>query len=192
MTLENVEIHCKNGRYCIHNDALGKSQYFGAIQKYINVKCYKYVSETDTTTTLGESHLYGTPHTLGFGLDKNMRHIYKDCLFMNYETDGYAFYGHDRIFTSENINNECGNITIDNCIMKSEGTNAVYFQVLTASSDYQIRTDLNNCYISGAVLISGTSPNSFDLTFLNCGNVNVNNTIASNPYEIKAYNTILS
>lgn len=188
--IENVEAHCKNGRYCIHNDTLGKNTFFGADQRFINVRCYKYANDTDPVS--GDD--YGMSQTTGFGIDRAQHHYYKDCTFVNY-TNGRAFYGHSRTatVTSENENPD---ITLDNCIIAADenAPMAVKFGNSNTSGYLHIRTMINNCYISGLVASiietgSGNCVNGFDISFLNCGNVTIQITDPNNQYEPKAYNT---
>lgn len=110
-TIENVEVYCKNGRYALHNDGLGKKKFFGARQKYINCKFYKYINDKD-----GNNVSYGYTHTVGFGIDRGQNHLYSNCTFMNYQ-DGHSFYGHSRLTTIAN-NNQSPNITLLNCVIE--------------------------------------------------------------------------
>lgn len=187
MTLENVEIHCKNGRYCIHNDALGKPEYTGAIQKYINVKCYKYNNETDE-----QNRQYGTPHTTGFGIDRSMTHEYINCEFYNESetTWANAFYGHDRnivggVTLSKSTSSE---IILSDCIIKTLGHTPVRFVSGYTNNTMQIRVKLSNTYLSGQIKLEGVGKrNSFDLTLLNSGNPTIDIDDASNPFLPKIY-----
>lgn len=191
--IENVEAHCKNGRYCIHNDTLGKNTYYGAVQKFINVRCYKYSNDTDPIS--GDD--YGMSQTTGFGIDRSQHHVYRDCYFEN-QTNGRAFYGHSRTAT---VTSEAENpdITLDNCVIiaNENAPMAVKFGNSGSSGYLNIRTMFNNCYISGKVSSilesgSGNCVNGFNVSFLNCGTVTMEITDPSNPYEPKAFNTDLT
>ena len=187
-TIENIQVHCKNGRYCLHNDAIGKSTYFGAIQKFINLRCYKDTPDVDPDS--GES--YGTGQTTGFGIDRSQRHVYKDCLFIN-NGAGRAFYGHSRPSTISNTW-QSPDITLDNCVFKtSDASNmAVKFGNGTSSDYVKIRTMFNSCAFIGKVSLiresgTGNCVNDFDVQFLNCGDVTMEITDPSNRYEPQAY-----
>ena len=191
-TIENVEVHCKNGRYCLHNDALGKSEYTGAVQKYINVRFYKYVNDTDpdSGTELGYRP------TTGFGIDRAMHHVYENCLFVNESSQARSrsFYGHSRTVSSES---ESSDITLNNCVMLTNGSECVKFGNVSQNRNIHIRVLFNNCYIQGLVRSSlegsnNNCANAFDVQYLNCGNVNMEIKDTDNPFPPKAYNTTLT
>lgn len=184
MTLENVEIYCKNGRYCIHNDALGKGEYSGAIQRYINVKCYKYICEFD-----GNNERLGTTHTLGFGIDREMHHEYINCEFYD-EDSGNAFYGHDRNVANADYITEVqsSDIVLRDCVFVAAGTNAVRFVSGYESGDLHIRVKMAGCYMNKQILLDSTGKrNSFDLTVLNSGSPTIVVGDLDNEYPPKVY-----
>lgn len=193
MTLENVEIHCKNGRYCIHNDSMGKLQYIGAVQHYKNVKCFKYPNETQDNV-----NYYGFTPATGFGIDRAMHHIYDDCIFVNYSS-GYAFYGHGRNATggSALTENQSSEITINNCAMETIGTTGIKFGN-GDNDNVHIRVLLNNCAVEKPIRLINEATaaqakrNEFDLTMLNCGNVSIEVEDQNNPYPPKAYRTTVT
>lgn len=193
-TIENIELHCKNGRYCLHNDTIGLPPFANLTQHFINVKCYKYIGDEDSTTTPGETHVYGTRHTVGFGQGRGINQIYDNCEFYN-EWNGRAFYGHANIqYNQVNIVAiTSGSITLNNCIIKSANSTTIKLGN-TGSLTRDIKTKFNNCYISGAVLVEdedggGDIPNSFDITFNNCGSVALTISYTGNVYTPKFYNT---
>lgn len=190
-TIENVEVYCKNGRYCLHNDGLGKPEFTGATQQYINCRFYKYANDVETGSGLS----YGFLPTTGFGIDRDMHHVYENCTFVNYANER-AFYGHSRAST---LSSEAQNadITLENCVIDSEGTPCVKFGN-SSSRLVHIRVMFNSCYISGLVRsqaessASADTSNGFDVQFLNCGNVSMKINDPDNPYPPKAYNTNLT
>jgi hypothetical protein len=190
-TIENIELHCKNGRYALHNDGLGKSQFRGSVQRYVNVRCYKYPNDTDASDVA-----YGFNHTTGFGIDRAMHHVYENCTFFNTGT-GRAFYGHSRssVITTEQSSPD---ITLANCVIESTGTTSVKFGNSSSDRNIHIRTMFNNCSINGTVLSglegseSSACANGFDVQFLNCGNVTMKINDEDNVYDPKAYNTNLT
>ena len=246
--IENVEVYCKNGRYALHNDGLGKPQFYGAIQKYINCKFYKYINDKDSG-----NNAYGYTHTTGFGIDRGQSHEYLNCKFVNYQ-DGHSFYGHNRLSTIAD-NNQSPNISLINCIIDrlqllecitaivtpaswdgSKWTNAIpsmsvsekeiYAKLASATNfssantydvgdcifgtnsepvvkfgnastnvpNLQIRTDFDSDYINGLIHSraesgSETCKNTFDITFLNSGNVRIKISDSDNDFPVKSYNT---
>ena len=194
MTLENVEIHCKNGRYCIHNDTIGLAPYAGAVQKFINVKCYKYIGDSDSTTTPGETHIYGTSHCIGYGITRSQQMIFENCLFNNEWDIGRGFYGHTNVKWNGNdiVALWSGEIILKDCIVNTAGNNSVYLQN-SGTEQRRIRTKFCNCYISGNVLSVGDGvKNQYDITFLNCGDVRLHYDDSSNPFPPAAYRTTIT
>lgn len=187
-TLENIEVYCKNGRYCIHNDSLGKTRYRGAIQRYINVRCYKYTNDYDETDS---SKMLGFTHTTGFGIDARQRHEYINCEFYN-ESTGRAFYGHTRGgYTSEN---DSPDITLTDCIIETAGNVGVKLGC-SKSDAIHVRTKFSGCYFNKPIQVLKESstetdvPNNFDITMLDCGDVSVTIEDPDNPYPLELYRT---
>lgn len=184
MTLENVEIHCKNGRYCIHDDPLGKPEYTNAIKRYINVKCYKYANDNG----------YGFNPVIGFGIDTQMSYEFDNCYFKNYINER-AFYMHSRT-NSIAPRYGGGNIKVNNSILDC-GTAAMcvkFGNVGGMNSNFKIAVGFYNCFIGGAIHLINESasqstplPNVYDLTLLNCGNPTIVVADTDNPYPPKVY-----
>lgn len=194
MTLENIELHCKNGRYCIHNDTLGYAAYAGAVWKFINVKCYKYINDTNNGVS------YGFSSALGFGMGRSMFHYYENCEFHNENTNsyGWAFYGHTnsvyRIGSEQNTipESQSGEIVLNNCVLDT--AEDVCIKLGNSSTiRRKIKTKFNNCYISGSIRVvdedggGGTKPNNFDLTLCDCNDVDIFIAESLNPYQPKFY-----
>ena len=185
--IENVEVHCKNGRYCLHNDALGKSGYNGAIQVFKDVKFYMYPSDTK------DGHYLSFTQTTGFGIDREMHHIYENCEFHN-TVGGRAFYGHTRgtvggVTLTKPMSS---NITLTNCIFDTTGDNAVVLGN-SDNSNIRIRVKFSSCYFNKRIYIkdesgdTGSYQNQYDLTLLNCNNPTIIILDSNNPYEPKIY-----
>ena len=193
VTIENLEIHCKNGRYCIHNDSYRAPDIAGVRQKYKNIRCYKYESEQDD-----QNRYFGTNHVIGFGVTRSMHQEYENCTFKNY-WNGRAFYGHtNSAFNNSTAINEAmsGNMEVNNCIFDTAGTTCVKLGN-TGETQKHVPIFFSNCYFSGQVDAvnegSGdTLPNAFDLTFLNCGDVSLHIEDTGNLYPPKAYRTNLT
>ena len=191
MTLENVEIHCKNGRYCIHNDAKGMIEYSGAVQTFKNVICYKYPNDRDSSNVS-----YGFTHTTGFGIDRAQHHVYENCIFHN-TASGRSLYGHTRYFSTLTNENRNSNITVTNCVMETNGNDSVFLGNV-AGSYLHVRVFFAGCYLSGKLRLVDSSstgtpkPNAFDVTMLDCGDVTAEILDPGNPYPIQAYRTNLT
>lgn len=191
-TIENVEVYCKNGRYCLHNDALGKAQFTGAVQRYINCRFYKYGNDTDAVS----GSTYGFLATTGFGVDNSMRHVYENCVFVNY-ANNRAFYGHSRtgVISYEKNNSD---ITLTNCVFVSGGSPCIKLGNASSNRQIHIRTMFNGCSIQGLIRsgLEGSETsncaNGFDIQFLNCGNVTLQINDPDNEYPPQAYNTQLT
>jgi lysophospholipase L1-like esterase len=183
MTLENVEIHCKNGRYCIHDDVLGNGEFTNAIKKYINVRCYKYANDEG----------FGFKPTTGFGVDRNMRYEFHNCIFKN-EAYYPAFYMHDRkTVANVNLTEKMGsNVVATNCVMDTNGTISVKFGNSTSAA--RIRADFNSCWFSGKINIKNESsddeticPNSWDVKLCLCNAVEIDIADPDNLYPPSVY-----
>ena len=191
-TIENVEVYCKNGRYCLHNDGLGKTEFTGAVQKYINCRFYKYPNDTEESSGL----TYGFLPTTGFGIDRAMHHVYENCVFVNYASER-AFYGHSRA-AAVSGEKQSSDITLVNCVIDTDADRCIKFGNSASNRNIHIRTMFNGCYISGNVVSQREASggldcaNGFDMQFLNCGDVSVNINDPDNPYPPKSYNTNLT
>ena len=177
--IENIEVYCKNGRYCLHNDGLTNVKFIGAIQKFINCKFYKQANDDGL----------GLAPCTGFGISARMQHIYEDCEFYNEITGAVAFYGHSRKTVGNwDINAiNSGNITMKNCIFISDYTYSIRVDN-DQTNTLQIKTKLENCYLSGHFRINESSgySNGFDVTLLKCGNATVTGNQGN--YPAKIYN----
>lgn len=181
--IENIEIHCKNGRYCIHDDPLGKGGYMGARKIYKNVRCYKYNNDTG----------YGFGSAVGFGLDPNMFYEFDDCYFEHVGNDT-VFYVHSRgtaDFPTDITTSPV--IAVNHCIMKTAGYGFRLGNV-NDQSQQQIKVLFAGCYIGGSGRICdeassmlGNNPNCFDVTLLRCNAVPVNVISTVNPYPVQTY-----
>lgn len=185
--IENVEIHCKNGRFCVNDDFLEEPRNRNAIKKYINVRCYKY--ENDCF----EGDYLGCDQTVGFGIDKGMKLEFINCYFRNNIDREYcaAFYMHDR-----NLSNNCclindtdPRVLIKNCAIESVGKTACLFR--NSSNDLlKIDTEFNNCAINGYILSSNETDramesicNSYSYKFYNCGKIDLRILCKDNKYK---------
>ena len=190
LIIENVTITCKNGRYCIHDDTLGKSEYFGSQKVYKNVRCYKKQNDIG----------YGYESTIGFGYDARCSYIFENCSFYN-EMGKTAFYGHTRASdaggTEYGVDNS-PKIMINNCIIDAGAkTNVAVGLRNTQNATQHIYTSINNSYIRGWVYLrdegtaTGNNDNAYDVTLLNCTKVRVQDLYGeNNDYPVKELNPI--
>lgn len=179
-TIENIEVYCKNGRYCLHNDGLGYGQFVGAVQKYINCRFIKYADEED-----GSGNQYGKAHTIGFGIDARMRHEYINCEFIN-EGAGSAFYGHTRA-ASDGVTTpeiDSPNIIVRDSIIKSVVAQCARLDNASNSITLHVRTKFANTYFSGYIGIR-VEPNAYDVTLLYCNNPEI--VKAGSDYPVTVY-----
>lgn len=182
MTLENVEIHVTNGRYCIHDDTLGKAEYRGAIKKYINVRCYKYANDAG----------YGFAPVIGFGLDTRDNYNFENCLFKHLAGNA-AFYVHNRAVVL-NARRNSPTVTVKNCIMDTTGGSGVRLGNVSGNPSLRIRIMFIGCHIGGYFRVGdendisqGNNPNTFDITLLRCNDVNIQIASDTNPYPPTVY-----
>ena len=189
MTLENVEIHCKNGRYCIHDEPLQDSKYTGAIKKYVGVKCFKYDPDNSA---------FGTNHCFGGGIGSQMSYLFDNCIFDNKISTGTprTLYFHDR----KTVGGVAlpikysSKIVVNNSIIKSaDGVYAVFLGNIGGTA-LHISVDINNTYVGGAIVsadegspTSGNNPNSFDIRVLFSKYANVVVRDANNTYQPQIY-----
>ena len=166
MTLENVSIFCKNGRYCIHDDPLGDPTYNGARKIFKNVRCLKYTNDTGL----------GFRPTIGFGMSKEMYYEFDNCQFDTQYADGFNFYMHNRGTAGGETINAYGSpkLVVNNCVMTGSSI-GVKFGNVNNSSSQRIYCFFENCHIDGDILVSdegnsstGTYDNTFDIKLLQC------------------------
>ena len=167
-TIENVEIYCKNGRYCIHDDALQDPAYIGARKKYINVRAIKYVADDAN---------FGTPHNFGCGVAQEMYFEFDNCYFETQSTFAGArtLYFHNRAVVGDVTLTETksSNIVVKNSIMKSASQNLAVFFGNIGATGLNIRVDIDSCYIDGNIVsadesnyLTGNNENSFNIRTL--------------------------
>ena len=71
-TIDNIEIRCKNGRYCIHDETGSDDRFTGAIKRFKNLKCIHLASD-DSVASMHQC--------VGGGLHKSMFIEYENCYF---------------------------------------------------------------------------------------------------------------
>ena len=170
-TIENVEVHCKNGRYCLHNDGGNLGQFIGAVQKYINVKFYKY-----TNDAYDANNNFGFLQTIGYGLSARMQHIYEGCEFWNENNNSNPFYGHTRTHSGSVELQEADSamIVLRNCILRGEYGNTMRLDN-TANDSLHVHMNIESCYLEHNIKVNENDhQNAYDITILNCNDFSVN------------------
>lgn len=189
-TIENITVQCKNGRYAIHDESLGKSKYIGAIKKYRNVIVKKLLNDIG----------YGFGAAFGCGFD-TQEFEFDGCEFYN-ENDSAPLYMHNRnAYESGTVidKTNSGSVSVKNCLIEAETASrtAVLLGNVGSTTDQDIRMLFSNCHITGRVKAgdegssnTGNNPNSFDMTFVNCNSQNVSIPYAGNLYPYREFNVI--
>lgn len=186
MTLENVEIYCKNGRYCIHDDPLQEKEYTGSVKKYVNVKAVKGANDTLNGTLLGFRHCFGC------GVPSENSYEFNNCYFETEDSNAATrtLYFHDRKIVGEQTLTEknSSRIVVNNSVCKSASNGlAVFFGNIGAALN--IRVNINSCHIIGDIRAAdegdyrtGTKTNSFNISVLRTTFDSIVVTDASNPH----------
>ena len=191
--IENITIHAKNCRYCVHGDPLTYEAFNKSTYKFKNVKFIKEHGEYNS----GGQYL-GTPACTGFGFNPYIKYEFENCVFLNKDTGG-TLYGHNRngVGGSNTIYNS-PYIKCSNCAMikDASASECIWLDVMTSGGpDQQIITDFLDCSINGSILVSdnhnhgGTHPNVYDITMIGCSSVSVDISDAANTYIPKVYTT---
>lgn len=180
--IENITIHCKYGRYCIHDDSHNAADDQGVNHTYKNVKCIYEYSEDG----------YGFNNTIGFGFSQKNTYLFEDCYFENRTTgSNAAFYGHGASGTALNAD-ESPSVTVKNCIIIGGSNNkrVVRLQSLN-KSDLRTRALFEDCYIDGGIYLTlyyDDAVQAFDVTLLKSGNpTQTIDQPENNPYPINIY-----
>ena len=183
VTIENIEIHAKNCRYCIHDDFQQDSVFANTKRVFKNIKMFKETNDEG----------YGLNSTIGFGCCRGNEYTFENCYLYN-QSGGSAFYFHSTPTDRQGTVGLTDSPTIvaNNCIFDSD--RGVKLGNVSGAEAQRIRVGFNNCYIGGQLrvcdetsLYTGTVQNVFDITLLNCGAVNKQMISTTNPYPIKEY-----
>lgn len=186
--IENVDIYCHYGRYCIHDDSHNATDDQGVSHVYKNVHCVYDFSADD----------YGFNETIGFGFSQKNNIVFEDCTFIYNETEDAgsknksAFYGHGA--SGSQTENESPTINIKNCIFIAGETSTQAFRLQSLNtSPLRIKTRVDNTYIDGQsylTIYDNSRKQAFDVEFLNCNvtESTVRTNDNNNLYPIKIYN----
>ena len=161
--IENIEIHCKNGRYCIHDDS--HNTCINGNHYYKHVRCiFENGDEKDGKTL-------GLQNTIGFGFSQGTKFEFEDCTFQFIGGNHAAFYGHDD--GMKNPDNT-PSLILKNCLIlgDKDGDRAMVLQNLAGERGKRIITRIESCVIAGGIYLTIYHENGeqrFDVTLINCG-----------------------
>lgn len=185
--IENITINCKNCRYAIHDEA-------GIHRRYDNTKkVYRKVRATKQQNDYVPQSSVISGQSFGCGLGSANEYLFEECYFKSNIT---AFSMHN----NPTIKNYQGtNITLRNCVIDTDGTQAVRFG--SVWSQYAMENVVRICdtFLKAKVTVtreaaSNNARNHFNVTLLNCTNVETLDDFALNgwasDYDIKVYNPI--
>ena len=177
--VENIEIHCKNGRYCIHDDGHNKITNVG--HHYKDVVCVYHLGDLKKGKRLGLSN------TIGFGFAQGCDFTFEDCTF-RFEGEGNysAFYGHDD--GAENPGN-VPTIFVKNCniIACKDSDCAMCLQSLAVPGPDIVKVRVESCNIEGGIYLTiyhEKNSQKFDVTLTESGNPPLK-TDGENAFPIK-------
>lgn len=176
--IENVEIYCKNGRYCIHDDS--HNRYQNTTHFYKNVRCIYEMGDAKDGKQLGMNF------TTGNGMAEGCEFIYRDCTFQFIGGDRPAFYTHE--CAGEDTDN--APILLFESCQFSAGENDAKTVILQSVTGVNMRipTLIKDCRIQGGIylmLYSETSKQHYDVKLINSGDPPGLCNRGENPYPIK-------
>lgn len=182
--IENISIIAKNCRYCIHDEGSGLADFDECKRILRNVRCKKLANDYVPVVKVITGQAYAS------GYNKRNVAIFENCEFISESNTGWSC--HNRWYNTY----DGSTITFENCIfIGNESTGSIRFgNASTHVSHSDVR--LSNCYLNGKLRINnesstGTYYNTFDVTMLNCTNVQLDVvTNTDNEYPVKVYNPI--
>ena len=166
--IENLEIFCKNGRYCIHDDSHNDFQ--DSTHYYKNVRCTYQMSDYGAN-----GQRLGFNNTIGNGMAQGTTFLFEDCTFVFKGGDkNSAFYTHE---SGSSDPWHAPTLTFRRCVFQGGAGNArtVRLQNL-ASANLYIPTLFEDCTIEGGLYLTIYSDNSaqhYDVTLIRSGNPSV-------------------
>ena len=180
--IENIEIYCKNGRYCIHDDS--HNQYQNTLHYYKHVRCIYELGDHK------DGKLLGFNNTIGNGMAQGCKFEFEDCTFQFVGGGRHsAFYTHE----TGHLNPEnAPSLFFRHCLFLGSADNDRVLRLQNlASADLRIITRLDSCYLLGGIYLTiykETSAQHFDVTLLHCGNPSqLIDREAENKYPMKVY-----
>lgn len=180
--IENIEIYCKNGRYCIHDDS--HNRYRNTIHYYKHVRCIYELGDHKDGKPLGFNN------TIGNGMAQGCKFEFEDCTFQFVGGGKHsAFYTHE---SGYEYPENAPSLFFKHCLfLGSEDNDRVLRLQNLATADLQVITRLDSCYLLGGIYLTiykETSAQHFDVTLLHSGNPpQLIDREAENKYPIKVY-----
>ena len=178
--IENIEIYCKNGRYCIHDDSHNKFQ--NTTHYYKNVRCIYEMSDIGA-----DGQRLGFNNTIGNGMAQGTTFLFEDCSFeFRGSNKNSAFYTHE----SGSEAGRSPSLTFNRCTFTGGAGNARTIRLQNlASADLRVVTTFRDCTIDGGIYLTIYGDNSaqhYDVTLINSGNPSqMIDDIVNNRYPIK-------
>lgn len=187
--IENITIICKNCRYAIHDETGTNRLYDNTKKVYRKVRAIKQANDYVPVSSVIGGQSFGC----GFGSAND--YLFEDCIFKSPIT---AFSMHN----NPTIKNSQGtSVIVRNCVIDTDATQSMRFGAVR--SDYAMENviTIENTYIKSRVTVTreayeNNSDNTFNLTLLNCSNIEVNDEFETHgwnsDYDVKVYNPIPS
>jgi len=182
--IENIEIYCKNGRYCIHDDSHNRHQ--NTTHYYKHVRCVYELGDTK------DGKLLGFNNTIGNGMAQGTKFQFDSCTFQFLGGGNHsAFYTHEG--GKENPEH-APTLIFNNCLfLGSENNDRVLRLQNLATAPLRIHTRVESCVFVGGIYLTiykETSAQHFDVTLINSGNPPQRiDREEENLYPIKVYNS---
>lgn len=162
--IENIEIFCKNGRYCIHDDS--HNRYKNTVHYYKHVRCiYELSDQVD-------GRLLGFNNTIGNGMAQGTKFQFDSCTF-EFRGGGNhsAFYTHE---SGKDDPDNAPSLIFRNCLFLGTPDNDRVLRLQNlATADLRIPTRLENCRLIGGIYLTiykETSAQHYDVLLLGSGN----------------------
>ena len=179
--IENLEIFCKNGRYCIHDDS--HNNYQDTQHYYKNVRCtYQFSDSNAGGQTLGFNN------TIGNGMAQGSVFVFEDCQFVFLGSNNRsAFYTHE---SGSSNPAHVPTLAFIRCSFQGGADNprTVRLQNL-ATTPLRVPTLFRDCIIDGGIYLTiykETSAQHYDVILMNSGNPPyVVDRPTENPYPIQ-------
>lgn len=181
--IENIEVFCKNGRYCIHDD--GHNRHKNTIHYYKHVRCIYELSDEV------EGRRLGFNNTIGNGMAQGTKFEFESCTF-EFRGGGNhsAFYTHE---SGREDPENAPSLIFRNCLFLGTPDNDRVLRLQNlATADLRIHTRVESCVLVGGIYLTiykDTSAQHYDVMLLNSGNPpQCIDRPEENKYPIRIYN----
>lgn len=161
--IENIEIYCKNGRYCIHDDS--HNGYQNTVHYYKHVRCIYEHGD------IKEGRLLGFNNAVGNGMAQGTKFEFEDCTFQFIGGGNHsAFYTHEA--GSSNTQN-APSLIFKHCLfLGSEDNDRVLRLQSLATADLRIQTRVESCCFLGGIYLTvyrESSAQHYDVMLIHSG-----------------------